>query len=184
MSSRFFNFIHEMSEIGETIGFYSGRFQPLHKSHAQIIDYMAQRHLHAYVILVKGGKSSKNKDENPFDEHLQVEMLKKVIPNNVKVIVSPTAYLPDIVSNNNIEGDRFTLYCGPDRVNSYKHFQSKFELINKRLNIIPLNFERGEVSGTRLREALRAGDKETFMKMTPQPLHSMYEKLREHIMRS
>ena len=70
-----------------------GRFQPFHVGHEYAVKQMK---FTPVVAIVKGKKSSKNKDENPLSEEFQEKMIKSVFPH-IKTIIVDNAYVPAII---------------------------------------------------------------------------------------
>jgi len=165
-------------KTNKTHGIYSGRFQPLTKAHTMIIEKMAKENDSGTVFLVKGKKTSKDKDKNPFDSDIQLEMLKKVLPKNVEVKILPTGFFIDEL--NEMSYNHYNIYAGTDRVKMYKGFK-KYLDEDKTLDITTIARTDEDISATKVRDALKNDDEETFKKMTSSKIHSMYEDLKNII---
>jgi hypothetical protein len=74
---------------------WNGRAQPWHRGHDAMIQ-LAKEKLDALgaekilILIVKGGKTSLNKDENPLSEKDQKALIESVYVNDSNVVVSPT----------------------------------------------------------------------------------------------
>lgn len=166
--------------IKDVVGIYPGRFQGVTKAHKSIIDMMSRTYEKSYVCLVEGEKSKEDKNHNPFSQETKIEMLNRILPENVELIITSSAFLPDTVKN--LEESNFALYVGADRTTSYEHQKKYLKEENKTLLIITLNLNRENISATKVREALKENDKDTFRKLVPEEIHSMYGRLRNEIL--
>jgi len=159
---------------------FIGRLQPVHQGHVNIIKKMKN----PIVVLVKGKQSSKDTDRNPLSASEQTRMLKKVFPN-VRVVVAKTGYLPEIFAQlretNGIEIKK--VFAGADRLSGYER---QITSINKNLdktNSFDVEFVETErfTSATKVREAIRSDDYETFKLLMPKELYDEYDNLRKLI---
>lgn len=158
---------------------FLGRFQPLHKGHATVIGKMKN----PVVALVKGKGTSGNKDKNPLSLKDQARLIKKAYPGTV-IIEVPDGYIPEIGRSLREKGMELSaVWAGEDRRPSYerqlKSFNSKnpdeaFDIQVKR-TFNPDGKRIGGTSATLVRNAIRSGDKETFMKHMPKNLHSEWD---------
>ena len=116
---------------------WNGRAQPWHKGH----DAMVQKgksqleQLGAssvYIMIVKGGKSSEDKNKNPLSEKEQIELISTVYANDPQVTVHPEAIsssfigvLADVLykSGNKVAG----WLAGADRISEYRKMLVRFE---------------------------------------------------------
>jgi len=153
--------------------FTLGRFQPLTLGHMKMIDEL-KKFKKAYIFIVKGKKTSKDKDKNPFD--LQKEMIKKVAPK-INVIEIPSGFFVDEIEK--LHENEFYLLCGSDRVKGYERMLSYLE--NKKVNILEILRSDEDISATKVRQALKNDNKKEFEKMTPKEIHSYYDKLKEYL---
>lgn len=179
MRKSFIQYLQEADK--KTTGLYLGRFQPLHIGHLETIKFMAKNHTLSYVILVKGKDSSTKKDKNPFSLDTQLELVKAVLPQNVKLVIAKNGFVPDIIKDEKLLGFHFVLYCGKDREQEYKRYINYMEE-DKTLEIRVLNFNREGVSATKVRDALKNNDVTQFKKLVPRELHHKYDALYKEIM--
>lgn len=160
----------------EEVQIFLGRLQPIHNGHDAIINMMEN----PVVVLVKGNKSSKDKDKNPLSESYQTELIHKLNPN-VKVVVAPTGYIPDIISTlrkRSMEVNE--VLSGSDRIKSYQrqlNNANKKLASNKQFKIRFIETPR-ITSATEIRESIKSGDIETFKKLVPNKIHSEWNNLR------
>lgn len=179
---RFLNYLTELKE--DWTGIFPGRTQGVTIAHATIIKMMGKNHPKSYICLVKGKESSREKKRNPFPEDLQIEMLKRVAPPNVEIRVVPTGFIPDIIDD--LPEERFVVYSGPDRISGYRQQIKYAKEVGKQLKIVDVSsmmpIGREEVSATKMRNALLEDDFDTFSKIAPEEIHSMYEKLRDALL--
>jgi cytidyltransferase-like protein len=169
-----------IEESVENYGVMFGRFQPLTNGHLKGIEFMSKHVDKGCIYIVKGKKTSLDKDKNPFDEDIQIEMIKKVLPKNLEVKIAPSAFYPDII--NQLDYDNFKILAGSDRVQAYKKMLS-YVSEEKEAEVIEIPREglaSGEdVSATKVRQALKDNDEESFKKMTPPEIHKLFDELKE-----
>jgi len=155
--------------------FTIGRFQPLTLGHMKMIDEL-KKFNKAYIFIVKGKKSSKDKDKNPFDFELQKEMIQKVAPK-IEVIEIPSGYFVDEIEK--LPENEFYLLCGSDRVKAYQRMLDYLE--NKKVEIIEVPRSDDDISATKVRQALKDNNKKEFEKMTPKEIHNYYDNLKKYL---
>ena len=177
----FYKYLKESDENKDVVGIYIGRFQPLHKSHLQIIKTMSQKYNESYVYVVRGGKTGLDLDKNPFSEQTQMKMLEMASPEGVHVGVMPSAdiykfFLLPLLAKRSVK--EVVLFCGPDRERQYMAFAKYFEKEGVSLKVHVLNFDRDNVSGTSVRQSLKSGNFESYKKMMPEQLWSIFPALR------
>lgn len=147
---------------------FIGRMQPIHNGHSAIIKMMHN----PIVVVVKGKKTSEDKERNPFDFKYQAKLLKLIHP---KVVVEqfPTGYIPDMINEyrkKGIEVDE--VLAGEDRFNAYKGMIKSFNKQmpeEKQINVIFTKTPR-VTSASKVRELIRADDEEGFKKEVPKQL--------------
>lgn len=135
------------------IGLYIGRFQPLHNGHYEIIKKMNLENDMSYCIIIRGAKSSLNKELNPFCLEDQIKMFSKVLKDfkNTGLTVFENAFMPKIMGFLTRKEDIVKLYIGTDRFNSYKQYIQMF----KNFKIVTCDFDRENISGTIIRNLIR-----------------------------
>lgn len=177
-------FVDVLSEAKE-YELFMGRFQPLHKGHATVVGRMKN----PIVALVKGGKSSQNKEKNPLSLKDQARLIKKAYPKAIVIEVA-TGYIPTIALEMRKKGMNITaIWAGEDRRASYTKQLESFDKKNpdEALNMEfkptynPDGARIGGTSATIVRNAIRAGDKKEFLKHMPKKLHGEWDFLRKKI---
>ena len=185
---------------GKPYEIFIGRFQPLHLGHATVIGKMKN----PVVALVKGGKTSQNKEKNPLGLKDQARMIKKAYPK-AKIIEVSTGYIPEIAMALRKQGFELSaIWAGEDRRASYVRQMDQFNAKSpaekeaavtvkgptELFSNFDWNFKRtfnpdgeriGGTSATLVRNAIREGDKETFLKHMPKKLHPEWDFLRKKI---
>jgi len=191
MLKRFIDFVYtEKIEIippkenSKKVAVFLGRFQPLTKAHVEIIRKIEKAEkLPVVVFIVKGKKTSQNKEKNPFPLDIQIELFKKVFGNKVEVKTIPTGFIGDIINTLRQEGkEPLVLYCGSDRVKGYEGQLKRYEDIffaNIKVKEVPRTNE--DISATKVRNALKNNDFETFKKNTDKAIWNEFEKLKKYI---
>ena len=162
----------------ETYGVMFGRFQPLTLGHMRGIEQMINEVDKGIVYIVKGEKSSDDKDKNPFSAETQLKLLKEVLPEHIDAQISKSAFYPDII--NEIDAIDFKIYSGTDRYQTYKKMLIYVEDI-KSAEVIQIKRSDDDISATKVRNALKNNDEKTFKELTPNQIHKFYDELRKSI---
>lgn len=160
------------------VGIFSGRFQPPTKAHAHIIEIMSKENYKNIIFLVKGKKTSKDKERNPFDEEIQIKLLKSICPHNVEVKVISTGFF--IKELNEMEESSFILYTGSDRFDSYNKYPEYMEE-GKVLEVKKISREDADISASKVRKALINNNKSSFESLTDDRNYNMFEKLKTYM---
>lgn len=170
------------------VNIFVGRFQPFTKGHSKVINTLYKQNGYPIVIFLVKSKRRKKGDEfkRPYDEELQLEMLKKVkkdLPIEEVYIINQAAI--DVLFDK-LRADDYEPVLwgtGSDRLKGYGAQVHKEEYRND-LNVRPdfdtFEIERddNDISATQVRHALLDGDYESFEKLTPDAIHEMYDKLK------
>ena len=173
--------ISEAKQMKE-VELFVGRFQPLHNGHATVIGKMKN----PVVALVKGGKTSTDKNKNPLSLKDQARLIKKAYPKAM-VIEVKNGYIPDIANALAEKGMKVTaVWGGEDRRAGYERQLKSYDSKNEPQNIeFKPTFVAGQriggTSATIVRNAIRSGDKEEFLKHMPKKLHGEWDFLRKKI---
>ena len=161
---------------------FIGRFQPLTIGHVDLYNKSKAKIKNRKVIfvIIRGKKTPKEK--SPFPLELSKKIIKSCIPNS-EVYEFNTGFIPDIIDE--LRGKDYEVelvFCGPDRYEGYKKQIERYgDLLNSHPQIIVFPRDKKKVSGTKVREALKNDDKDTFEKLTPKCEHKYYEELRKYI---
>lgn len=155
----------------QPVDLFIGRFQPFHLGHAQILNTMRN----PVVGIIKGAKTSLDKEQNPLSFIQQKHMIAVVYPN-IPVFEFPVGYLPEIID---ILADKHLIvkrvFAGDDRINGYK---KQIELANKKaeqdpgLSTINIEFVQTPraASATQVREFIRTNNYSQYASRMPGPL--------------
>lgn len=160
------------------IELFLGRLNPPHNGHLKIIESMKN----PVVVIVKGAKTSLDKERNPLPEDYQVSLIKKIAPG-VGVSVSPNGFLPGIIGYFRKQGKEVKkVYCGADRIDGYK---KAIETANKKMDGDQFDVEFVETervtSASKVREAIRSDNYEEFKKLCPKKMWDEWDKLRGYL---
>lgn len=157
---------------------FLGRLQPPHLGHKKNIDAMKN----PVIGIVRGSKSGLDKTRNPLEIDYQISLIKKFAPNAI-IKVFADGFLPFIISSLRQEGlEVVAILAGSDRISSYKQSIVSF---NKKLpddRKIETKFkeiarDEKDISATKIRTAIRSGDKEFYQDNVPKELWGEFEKL-------
>jgi len=157
---------------------FLGRMQPIHNGHDAIIKMLKNK---PFVIVVKGAKSSQDKERNPFDFKYQKELIKKLNPN-VDVLEFSSGYIPDMINELRKKGVEIVeVLAGNDRIKGY---ENQIKSFNKQMpddKKIDVKFKETPriTSATTVRNAIKQDDKNTFEKNVPKKLWSEYDKMKK-----
>lgn len=157
---------------------FLGRIQPIHNGHDAIIKMLKNK---PYVVVVKGGKSSQDKERNPFDFKYQQKLIKMLNPK-VEVVQFPTGYIPDMINQFRKDGVEIVeVLAGNDRIGGYKRQIESFNKQMPKEKQINVSFKETPriTSATTVRESIRSDDYETFKNNVPSKLHKEYETMKK-----
>ncbi len=158
---------------------FLGRLQPPHLGHKKNIDRMKN----PIIGIVRGEKSSQDKERNPIPLDYQMELIKKIAPNAI-IKVFADGFLPFIISAMRSDGlEIVKVYAGTDRIKSYEQTVESFNKKipeDRQMDIEFIEIERSgaDISATKVRTALRSNDKETYMNSVPKELWNEFDKLK------
>lgn len=170
---------YESAVKSKPTSLFLGRMQPIHKGHDAIIKKMKN----PIVVLVKGAKSSKDKDRNPLDTAYQTKLIKMLNPK-VDVYVAPNGYIPDMINEYRKKGVEVNeVLAGADRINAYRGMINGF---NKQMpddKQIDVKFTETPrvTSATDVRNSIRNDDFDTFKQLVPAKLHKEWETLKKKL---
>lgn len=157
---------------------FLGRMQPIHNGHDAIIKMLKFK---PYVVVVKGSKSSQDKERNPFDFKYQSQLIKKLNPR-VKVMEAPTGYIPDMINSFRKDGIEIVeVLAGDDRISGYERQIASFNKQmppEKQINVSFVKTPR-VTSATTVRNAIRQNDLETFRSNVPKALWGEWDKMKK-----
>jgi cytidyltransferase-like protein len=200
--------IDQPNPHADMIGATIGRYQPFHAGHATIIRNLANK-FQKVIVFVAGQKQDK---KNPFSHDLRLELMKESLTDVwAKLEVYPaqvagkgTGYVPGLLSwvgqsgqSSVTPGAAVNVLVGEDRLgevqkqiaHNKQHMQEdgyfKGVLEVSALPGVKNDDDAGRISGTRVREALARGDRESVKKMLDPRVSSdeakfeeMYAKMR------
>lgn len=181
------------AEDGTKVVFFPGRFQPFHKAHLSSIKKTSE----VFGLPVIPLQIVSKKDKSPFPENLLKKINADVVKSNSFIadfLIYPQGYgrtvIPWFVRFLREQGyEPMGMGTGSDRLKSYEP-QVKYMKSDKtdtivdpswELKMVNSREEDEEVSGTKVRQSLKDGDKETFESMMPKELHGYFDKLSKHI---
>lgn len=165
------NFIDKITDIldsRENVQLFQGRFQPFHLGHYQMIEAAKN----PVIVVVRGEKSSTDKERNPLDEVEQEVYIRECFPE-AKIYFTMDGYLPNTIgvieSLQDVKVE--SVHCGKDRLEDYNDQLKRGEISN-----VSIVLENRVCSGSEIRQLIRAGY--DFNYLLPEPLIK-YEKLIE-----
>jgi FAD synthase len=151
--------------------FTAGRFQPFTSGHFKLIQQMKKDGKGAAVILflVKGKGTGKDKKKNPLSKSEQIKIIKKSAGKDIKEIIEvPDGFLGtfvDILRKKNYEPKG--IFVGSDRLQTNKQQIKKYKDIwNINMKAFEIKRTGEDVSATKVRNAVKSDDFDTFQKLT------------------
>lgn len=163
-----------------------GRFQPFTKGHEKIMTTMFKENGHPTVLLVISNKKFDAK--HPFDD--------TVIQNEFDICYKGKDFYQDIifVKSADIKAFSEALHdkgyepvlwgCGTDRYPQFKKMADKYK---EQFGLLPefdafeIKRTDDDISATKVREALKKDDKETYLKMMPDGAEKIYDELKAQL---
>jgi hypothetical protein len=135
--------------------------QPVSIAHWKIIKQAESKYNNIYVIVVEGISSSKE-DKN-FLSFLDRQEILKITGIKAKLIHSYSGYLPDIISNNNIDvSNGIAIIAGSDRISGYKN---QFKNVDYKVIFDEIKRTGADVSASKIRNAIANDDYASYSKM-------------------
>lgn len=171
------NYVDRVS--GKTASLFLGRMQPIHNGHDAIIKMMKN----PIVVLVKGAKSSADKERNPFDAKYQTKLIKMLNPG-ITVSEQGSGYLPDIIDYFRRKGVEINeVLAGDDRIGGYERQIGSFNKQVPGEKQVKVKFTKTPrvTSASKVRALIRADDFEGFKKEVPQKLWKEYDTMKKKL---
>lgn len=169
------------------VNMFVGRFQPFTLGHVKVIETIHKQNGFPVVIFLVKSKTKKKEDafSRPYDEETQLKMLEKLkgkYPIQEVFIIDRGAI--DLMFNTMRPKYEPVLWgTGSDRLKTYSYQVDKPEYredLGCRTDFGLFEIPRSgkNISATQVREAMLADDEKTFKKLTPSPIHDMYDELK------
>lgn len=153
------------------------RFQPIHLGHQKVLNSMTR----PLVVLIK----DKDTKENPFPLDYQIELMRKVYGSSIRIVVSTTDYVPEILAQIRSKGMEPTvLYTRSDKV---KDFKKQVDDFNKKLNDPEKEFDvqfvktQKDISQRKVRASILNNDSVKFRKMMPKVLWGEFSQMLKYL---
>ena len=166
------------------VNMFVGRFQPFTLGHVKVFEKMYKENgLPVVVYMVRGGKADPEK--RPFDEDMQQAMfakMKKQYPFLEASFVVPNGAIDTMFAAARPVYEPMMWGYGTDRKKAYGNMINK-QSYRDDLGVDPsfkgYEIKRGDenISASKVRNALKIDDEQTFKKMTPKSIHGFYKPL-------
>lgn len=159
-----------------------GRFQPFTLGHLKCCTRVYLRNNIPTVLCIID--TTKTDDRHPF--------LTKMMWSAFKNLVNRYDEIEDILLVKNADitkikealeaRDYEIVYwtCGTDRIKPYKKMCEKYA---PEVTVIEIPRDDNDISATQVRKAIKNNDEQTFKQLTPQPMHTIYKKLYDAIIK-
>jgi cytidyltransferase-like protein len=170
------------------VNMFVGRFQPFTLGHVKVVEHLHKQNGLPTVIFLVKAKTKKKEDsfKRPFDETMQVNMIKQVMREYPieTVYVIDTGAIDKMFNAMRPKYEPVLWGTGSDRMKTYGYQVNNPKYREElgvdedfRLEEIPRTDDN--ISATKVRNALLDGDERTFKSMTPKSMHKMYELLKQ-----
>ena len=170
------------------VNMFVGRFQPFTLGHVKVVEHLHKQNGLPTVIFLVKAKTKKKEDsfKRPFDETMQVNMIKQVMKEYPieTVYVIDTGAIDKMFNAMRPKYEPVLWGTGSDRMKTYGYQVNNPKYREElgvdedfRLEEIPRTDDN--ISATKVRNALLDGDERTFKSMTPKSMHKMYELLKQ-----
>jgi cytidyltransferase-like protein len=172
------------------VNMFVGRFQPFTLGHAKVVEAIHKQNGYPVVILLVKAKNKKKEDafKRPYDEETQVEMinrLKSKYPIE-EVFVIPTGGIDTMFNAMRPKYEPVLWGTGSDRMKTYGFQVDKPEYredlgVRTDFGLYEIPRTGKNISATQVRNAMLDGDEKLFKKLTPKPVHDMYNELKSKL---
>lgn len=149
-----------------------GRFQPITKGHIKCIEYIYNKYNIPTIICMI--ETKKTDPKHPFPSDVLVSLYKSMFKDNEMIKDIVLIKNADIVVVGNTLSELGynikTWVCGTDRYGQYKRMVDKYSDqagLDDDFELVEIKRTDEDESATKLREMLKAGDKEGFIKGSP-----------------
>ena len=170
------------------VNMFVGRFQPFTLGHVKVVEHLHKQNGLPTVIFLVKAKKKKAEDnfKRPFDETMQVNMIKQVMKEYPieTVYVIDTAAIDKMFNAMRPKYEPVLWGTGSDRMKTYGYqvnnpkYRGELGVEDSfRLEEIPRTDDN--ISATKVRNALLDGDEKTYKSMTPKSMHKMYKLLKQ-----
>jgi len=180
----------ELVQASKPAVLIQGRFQPLTLGHTTAAKNLMKKHPGGKLIfgVVRGLGSSENKELNPFSFKEQSKFIKKVFPQAV-IMEFKNGFTPDNILEARKKGFEIIAFiAGEDRIKSYKEQLKYFDKIKRenpdfeKPQAVPIGIKRvGDISATKVREAIRNNEEKIFRANMPKALYDEFEFMKKII---
>jgi len=160
--------------VGIKIGLVPGSFKPYHKGHDELIRLAAAEN---DLVLVFNSDASRDDIDGRTMINIIDKFIKPTLPTNVRLISGgiPVGALFQEIEDAEAKGseDFYTIYSDADDIRKYgpsvlrKYAPSLYENGQLQTRGVQRGVETTDVSGTKMREFLAAGDVRQFSKLLP-----------------
>lgn len=164
--------LDNIQKAGKEVYGFITRAQPFHIGHYFIINQLLETNVPVFVFIVNNNKIC---ERNPFNFEYRKRLVELVYSDRVSVIELSTGNIQHIKDKLNENGFVLTkLYCGEDRIYSYKKYINNIEFIETPRY----------TSATLIRESLKNNNNKKFIELMPKELHAEYEVMKQLIKES
>ena len=159
-----------------------GRFHPPTLGHKKLIEKAVKKYnAPVSIFIVKGAKTTKEKAPFPFA--LQKEIFNKMTKVPHRVYIISTGFVGEFIHElRNNDFEPVALMAGSDRLKTYKAQVKRYsEELNLNMKVVEIKRGEEDISASKVREALKNDDVETFEKMMDKKVHNTFKKLKRYV---
>lgn len=167
--------------------FFYGRLQPPTAAHVSVLKQMVQEFPDAtpFVYVVRGAKSSQDRDKNPLTFETQKAILDKslgALASKVQVRTIESGFFGEAIKDlREQDYEPVAFFCGTDRTGGYKQQLAYVKDIGVNTELREIKRTSEDVSASKVRAAVRGNDFATFKKMTVGLDKSDFERLKKEM---
>ena len=178
--------LNEDAKPKQTVNIIVGRFQPFTLGHVACVKQAVKDVGENTVLCVVD--TTKADDKHPFLTSEMTDILDKIVMYEKNVVGWVRVKNADIVKNAEILREAgynpVSWTCGTDRYDSYSRMATKYaDMAGLTEDFKVIEVKRGDddISATKVRTALKEGDRKAFEASMPVYLHSSFDEMKKMI---
>ncbi len=155
-----------------------GRFQPPTAGHLKAIEVAYKKYKKPVVIVLIKGKNS----DVFFDNKIQKEVFGKMLTSIPHLFIdADNGFVGEWIHQlRELNKEPIALFCGSDRVSSYKGQLNRYkEKLNLNLKVEEIARTGKDISASKVRDALKNDDLETFQDNMDKRTWKLFNKLKK-----
>jgi nicotinic acid mononucleotide adenylyltransferase len=164
----------------EKVNIVLGRFQPFTLGHLKCCTNTYKKTGLKTVLCIID--TIKTDARHPFSTQLLWPAFKELVNDYEEIQDIALVKCADIVKIKEIlekkDYEIVSFTCGTDRYNMYKKMCNRYA---PEIKVIEIQRSDDDISATQVRNSIKMDNKKTFEKLTPAPIHKIYDKLKKSL---